>query len=72
MPAIRRMRRRDTAPPERAASSGRTVFSMISRISDGTPGSTTICRSPFEAQKPGAVPRGFSSTRAPTMKSACF
>jgi hypothetical protein len=45
---------------------------MISFISDGTPGRMTISTPPRSAQKPGAVPRGFSSTRAPTMKSACF
>ena len=31
-----------------------------------------IDRRHCSAQKPGAVPLGFSSTRAPTMKSACF
>ena len=45
---------------------------MISFISDGTPGRMTISVPPRRPQKPGAVPRGFSSTRAPTMKSACF
>ena len=45
---------------------------MISCISDGTPGRITYSLPPRAIQEPGAVPRGFSSTRAPTMKSACF
>ena len=61
----------DAARPARAGRAGRSS-SMISFISEGTPGRMTISLPSRSAQKPGAVPRGFSRTRAPTMKSACF
>ena len=72
IPATRRTRRRPTTPPPCSWSTGKTRLSKISFISEGTPGRTTISVSPRCAQKPGAVPLGFSRTRAPTMKSACL
>ena len=71
MAAILSVRRcRPAAPPR--ARSGSTASAHIAFISSGTPGRRTIVEPPAATRKPGADPRGFARTTAPSITSACF
>ena len=61
-------RRRRPAPRSR----GSTCSSNIGFISPGGPGSSTSTRPSCSSSCPGAVPRAFGSTSAPSITSACF
>jgi hypothetical protein len=72
MPAMRKITVRTARPPARASSTGRTLASNIGCISGGGPGSSTRIRPSASSIWPGAVPRRFGITVAPSITSACF